>query len=530
PSIMRGHQIVVAGDDRQLPPTNFFRQVGDGEDDFADDEELVSFGAGFESVLDALRPLLPTWPLAWHYRSRDERLVAFSNAHIYGGALTTFPGVARDDCLRHVVVQQTPEPGQEVSVTAEVEKVVELILEHARTRPHQSLGVIALGIKHAERIDTALRHALAHRPELEFFFADDQAEPFFVKNLERVQGDERDAIILSIGYGKHPDGRMRYQWGPLLRDGGERRLNVAATRAKHNLTLVSSFSSQDVDPDRLTKAGAKLLADYLEYAGSGGTSAATSGSGVLNPFEADVRDRLAAAGITVVPQFGVGGYRVDFAATHPDDADRMLLAIEADGTSYRQSGSVRDRDRLRGEHLQRLGWRFHRIWSTNWFRDPDAEITKLQKAYEDAALDAKLAEPEPEPVPASEPPVSVPEPLVPEASEQLVGSEPTTVPQPRPTSVAHAEPGSSARPGAPAPSAELVRRNAAAPATSVAGAPTRNLERPAAASALSADAKPAITAGASSPGLPAALRAADDGAEEIAEANQVPALDPPDTS
>jgi very-short-patch-repair endonuclease len=422
PSIMRGHQIVVAGDDRQLPPTNFFRQVGDGEDDFADDEELVSFGAGFESVLDALRPLLPTWPLAWHYRSRDERLVAFSNTHIYGGALTTFPGVARDDCLRHVVVQQTPEPGQEVSVTAEVEQVVELILEHARTRPHQSLGVIALGIKHADRIDTALRHALAERPELESFFADDQAEPFFVKNLERVQGDERDAIILSIGYGKHPDGRMRYQWGPLLRDGGERRLNVAATRAKHNLTLVSSFSSQDVDPDRLTKAGAKLLADYLEYAGSGGTSSATSGGGVLNPFEADVRDRLAACGITVVPQFGVGGYRVDFAATHPDDADRMLLAIEADGTSYRQSGSVRDRDRLRGEHLQRLGWRFHRIWSTNWFRDPQAEVSKLQKAYVEAVHEAQLAEPAPEPAadePADPLAEAVAEPVAPTDAEAV---------------------------------------------------------------------------------------------------------------
>src|SRR5262249_47081521 len=120
PSIMRGHQIVVAGDDRQLPPTNFFRQVGDGDEDFGDEEDsddesesLVSFGAGFESILDALRPLLPTSPLAWHYRSRDERLVAFSNAHIYGGALTTFPGVSRDDCLRHVVVAQTPEPGQE---------------------------------------------------------------------------------------------------------------------------------------------------------------------------------------------------------------------------------------------------------------------------------------------------------------------------------------------------------------------------------------------------------------------------------
>jgi very-short-patch-repair endonuclease len=399
-SIMRGHQIVVAGDDRQLPPTNFFRQVGDedGEDaqdgEPGDGESLVSFGAGFESVLDALRPLLPTWPLAWHYRSRDERLVAFSNTRIYGGSLTTFPGVARDDCLRHIVVAQTPEPGQEVSVTAEVDKVVELILEHARARPRESLGVIALGIRHAERIDAALRYALASHPDLEGFFAEDSPEPFFVKNLERVQGDERDAIILSIGYGKHPDGRMRYQWGPLLRDGGERRLNVAATRAKHRLTLVSSFSSHDVDPDRVTKAGARLLADYLEYAGSGGTAVKGAGGGgrgsganELNPFEKDVRDRLAACGITVVPQYGVGGYRVDFAATHPQDPARMVLAIEADGASYRRSGSVRDRDRLRGEHLQRLGWSFHRLWSTNWFADPHAEVAKVRDAYE-RAVDA----------------------------------------------------------------------------------------------------------------------------------------------
>src|SRR5580704_10469903 len=180
PSIMRGHQIVVAGDDRQLPPTNFFRQVGDSDEDLGeeDDDALVSFGAGFESVLDALTPLLPTWPLNWHYRSRDERLVAFSNTHIYGGALTTFPGVFRDDCLRHVVVKQTPEPGQEVSVTAEVDKVVELILEHARLRPGESLGVIALGIKHAERIDSALRAALTRHGQLESFFSEDSGEPF----------------------------------------------------------------------------------------------------------------------------------------------------------------------------------------------------------------------------------------------------------------------------------------------------------------------------------------------------------------
>ncbi len=429
PAIMRGHQIVVAGDDRQLPPTNFFRQIGGAEDELIDDEgpaagqqgdelaededeNLVSFGVGFESVLDALKPLLPTWPLAWHYRSRDERLVAFSNSRIYGGALTTFPGVFAGDCLRHVVVAQTPGPGQEVSVTAEVNRVVELILEHARIRPTESLGVIALGIKHSDRIDAALRAALTLHGDLEGFFSEDTTEPFFVKNLERVQGDERDAIILSIGYGKHPDGRMRYQWGPLLRDGGERRLNVAATRAKHRLTLVSSFSSHDVDPDRLTKAGAKMLADYLDYAGSGGGAGwsgrqtAASGADDLSPFEADVRDRLAECGITVVPQYGVGGYRVDFAATHPDDTDRMVLAIEADGASYHRSGSVRDRDRLRGEHLKRLGWNFHRVWSTNWFHDPQTEVAKVRAAYDDAVSEAEPAVPPPPPPP--EPPLPPP--------------------------------------------------------------------------------------------------------------------------
>jgi very-short-patch-repair endonuclease len=190
---------------------------------------------------------------------------------------------------------------------------------------------------------------------------------------------------------------MRYQWGPLLRDGGERRLNVAATRAKHRLTLVSSFSSHDVDPSRLTKAGARMLAEYLDYAGSGGTPVAASGGATVDAFAESVRSRLAALGITVVPQYGVGGYRVDFAFAHPDDPSRMILAVEADGASYRDSGSVRDRDRLRKEHLERLGWRFHRLWSTNWFHDPDAEVAKLRDVYEQAV--ASTPPPEPETVP-----------------------------------------------------------------------------------------------------------------------------------
>ena len=210
--------------------------------------------------------------------------------------------------------------------------------------------------------------------------------------------------------------------GPLLRD-GERRLNVAATRAKHRLTVVSSFSSHDVDPERLTKAGARLLAEYLEYAGSGGTPVAAAGSEAADAFEASVRSRLADYGITVVPQYGVGGYRVDFAAAHPDDPSRMILAVEADGASYRDSGSVRDRDRLRKEHLERLGWRFHRLWSTNWFHDPDAEVARLREAYDKAVA----ASPPPEPTLPEETtdPLRPPEPLKP--------PEPFEPPAPPPT-------------------------------------------------------------------------------------------------
>jgi len=423
PSVIRAHQVVVAGDDHQLPPTSFFRQsVASDEED--EDDELVSFDTGFESVLDALRPLLPTAPLNWHYRSRDERLVAFSNDRIYGGALTTFPGVLTGDCLVHEVV---------ASVDDEVTRVVELILEHARKRPSESLGVIALGMRHAERIDVALRAALAKAPlAVESFFAEDAPSPFFIKNLERVQGDERDAIILSVGYGKHSDGRMRYQWGPLLRDGGERRLNVAATRAKHRLTLVSSFSAHDVDPSRVTKAGARMLAEYLDYAGSGGVPVSASGSsGDLDSFAESVRTRLADYGITVVPSYGVGGYRVDFAFAHPDDPSRMILAVEADGASYRDSGSVRDRDRLRKEHLERLGWRYRRLWSTNWFHDPEGEASRLREAYEKAVAESPpIDDEQPEQPEQPEPPrADVARGPAPEAA-QLPGARRAAIPMP----------------------------------------------------------------------------------------------------
>lgn len=390
-SIMRGRQVVVAGDEHQLPPTAFFHRSENTEEIEPDEEALPT--DDIESLLQSFANVLPldqVKHLSWHYRSRDERLIAFSNRHIYaphGNELVTFPGADTLDCLNHVLAANAED---------EARTVVRLMLEHAQRRPNESLGVITMGVKHADLIDTALHRALAGRPDLTAFFTESGLEPYFVKNIERVQGDERDAIILSVGYSKSADGRMRYLFGPLNTKGGERRLNVAVTRARHRLTLVSSFGFRDMDPNRLKANGARLLRSYLEYVELGGAASADSRP-VINAFEADVRDRLAEAGIPLIAQYGVSGYRIDFAAHRPDRPNEMVLAIETDGATYHSSPTVRDRDRLRQEHLERLGWRFHRIWSIDWFRDRDGEIERAVAAYE-AALDSPPpVEPLPEP-------------------------------------------------------------------------------------------------------------------------------------
>lgn len=385
PAIARGRRLVVAGDEKQLPPTDFFSGpvIATDGDDADDGPTLAATGSDFESVLDVLEFLVEPRMLEWHYRSADERLIAFSNAHLYGKALLTFPGVSGPECLRHVHVPWTPgQPEGEDSSNAEVRKVVELILEHAEQRPEQSLGVIAMGIKHSERIDGALRNALRDRSDLDEFFDENLPERFFIKNLERVQGDERDAIILTVGYGKGTDGQMVYRFGPLNEDGGERRLNVAVTRARRRMIAVSSFTAADMDPER-TKRGGDLLRLYLAYAESCGEQldrqAAEAPS--LNAFELDIRDALEKSGVPLICQHGVGRYRLDFAAKHPDKPGRLVLAIEADGASYHSAPTARDRDRLRQEQLERLGWRFHRIWSQDWFTDRKREIDKAVAAY-----------------------------------------------------------------------------------------------------------------------------------------------------
>ena len=237
-----------------------------------------------------------------------------------------------------------------------------------------------------------------------------------------------DAIILSIGYGKNADGKMQYRFGPLNMQGGERRLNVAITRARKRMTLVSSFAFADMDPDRTRSTGANMLRGFLKFAQSGGTELDGADEQTpLNPFELDILDKLRATGLDVVPQYGCSGYRIDFAVRHPTRSGQFALAVEADGASYHSSPTARDRDRLRQEHLERLGWRFCRIWSSDWFSDHSREVDRVVAAYRQAVeeIDSGRTEPR-QSMHRTNPP-----PLPPDEPETGASSKPTKPPPSR---------------------------------------------------------------------------------------------------
>jgi very-short-patch-repair endonuclease len=386
-SILRGRTVVVAGDEKQLPPTPFFASGAFDADMTREEAEPVE---GFESVLEILGKIFDPWDLTWHYRSQDERLIAFSNRHLYSDRLVTFPGVGLVDPVGFIEVhQEAGIDGQEETSSTEVVRVVDAIIDHAATRPQESLGVIAMGIKHAYRIEAQLARIRLDHPELDEFFANKNHhdERFFVKNLERVQGDERDAIVLTIGYGKNRAGTLGLNFGPLTNTKmGHRRLNVAVTRAKRRMTVVASFNAGDMDPHRLNALGMKLVKSYLEYAAAGGNNLGEQikQPTALNGFESSVMRALEARGMSVIPQYGAGLYRLDFAVQHPTRKGRFVMAIECDGATYHSANTARDRDRLRQEHLELLGWHFCRIWSTDWFRNRSGEADRVVAMYEEA--------------------------------------------------------------------------------------------------------------------------------------------------
>ncbi|WP_324667957.1 DUF3320 domain-containing protein [Geochorda subterranea] len=377
--LLRGEQAVIFGDNKQLPPTDFFRAHAEGEEEEPDAQD-------YESILDIASVYFPGPMLKWHYRSRDERLIAFSNRYFYGRQLITFPAPGTDGVETGVSFVHVPDgvfgKGGSRTNRVEAERVAQLVLEHCRRTSGLSLGVITMSIEQRDAVEEALRRLLRAHPEVKL----PDKEEFFVKNLETVQGDERDVIILSVGYGpSEPGGTPSLNFGPLNRMGGDRRLNVAITRARYRMIVVSSMT-----PEQLAGVvgqarwdGPKMLAGYLRYAKQGGVNADVSGTGQPeSEFEEAVRDALVGRGYEVDCQVGVSGYRMDLAVRDPDVPGRYIVGIECDGATYHSARTARDRDRIRQVALENLGWKILRVWSTEWIRDPARATERLVEAIE----------------------------------------------------------------------------------------------------------------------------------------------------
>jgi transcription elongation GreA/GreB family factor len=386
-SVARGGQLVVVGDPKQLPPTSFFSRMS--QDGDVGDDQFTTTDA--ESILDVCSShFRPTRSLRWHYRSQHHSLIAFSNHSFYRGNLVIFPspyGQGGKLGVRAVYLADAIYENQ--TNLREAKRVVDAVVEHIATRPNESLGIVTLNIKQRDLIAELLEERLKSVRGADSYrdHWTTEGQPLFIKNLENVQGDERDAIIISTTFGKPPgSSAVRQNFGPISRQGGWRRLNVLFTRAKKSIALYTSLRPEDIVMDGTTPDGTKALRNYLEYARTG--SLPTIEETDRDPdsdFEISVMDMLKMRGYQVTPQLGVAGYRIDIAVKHPDAPGSYLAAIECDGATYHSALSVRDRDRIRQEILESLGWRgrIWRIWSTDWFRTPRQETEKLISFLED---------------------------------------------------------------------------------------------------------------------------------------------------
>ncbi|MGW6984062.1 DUF4011 domain-containing protein [Streptomyces sp. NPDC054932] len=398
--IYRGRALIVAGDQKQLPPTAFFSSSGDDEEDASGDEDLPD---RFESVLDLCKAsgLLPSLSLRWHYRSRHEDLIAFSNREFYDESMTTFPGAHAEGDDVGVAFFRASEGAYRSGSAArnnpgEAAEVARRVIHHFTTRKGRSLGVVALSQSQAVAIQDAVDAARRSRPDLDDCFSEDRLDGFFVKNLETVQGDERDVMIMSVGYGPDANEKFSKNFGPMNKADGWRRLNVAVTRARYRVEVVASF-----EPDQLGDTGSKSFRHfgrYLRYARSGPAVLSHGPVDVdaqpESPFEESVLAVLRGWGHDVQPQVGVAGYRIDLGIRHPDFPGRYALGVECDGAMYHSSKAARDRDRLREGVLRGLGWELHRIWGTDWYRDRAGAEARLRAAVE-SGVAATIAMPAP---------------------------------------------------------------------------------------------------------------------------------------
>ena len=425
-AIIRGRQAVVVGDSKQLPPTSFFDRMAD------EAEEEGSQTADLESILGMFCAQgAPERMLRWHYRSRHESLITVSNHEFYDNRLVVFPSPDAGKVETGLLFRHNPDAAyQRRGInTAEAKTVALAVMEHARKTPGLTLGVAAFSNVQARRIEDEVDILRRRDPSCEEFFAGHPEEPFFVKNLENVQGDERDVILISIGYGKIDGTYLPMNFGPLNRDGGERRLNVLITRARRRCIVYCNFVGADLDLRRSRARGVQALKTFLEYAQNGLIDLPeASGREADSPFEEAVADRLRKWGHDVAHQVGSAGFFIDLAVVDPAQPGRYLLGIECDGASYHSARSARDRDRLRQQVLEGLGWKIHRIWSTDWFRDPERELARVEKALHAARA-----------IRGAPPPLAVPEPAKP--LERAPEPEPEVAPPTRAYTVAEIDTG-----------------------------------------------------------------------------------------
>ncbi len=381
-AIIRADQAVVVGDDKQMPPTRFFERVVDGDDL---DPDSANVTADLESILDLFVAAgAPSRTLRWHYRSRHPSLVAVSNRLFYGDALVLFPGTGRDD--RDLGLRLTPVPdgvydrGGTRTNEIEAQAVARAVLEHAARSPQRTLGVVAFSTAQTDAIRHALERLRRENLEHERFFGAHPHEPFFVKNLENVQGDERDVVFVSVGYGRGADGRIVLNFGPLNLVGGQRRLNVLMTRSRLRCEMFTHLQAEDIDLSRTGAEGVHALRTFLEFARIRAAPAPPAHGGDASAFERALQSRMTAAGHEVHRRVGTAGLHVDLAVVDPGDDARYRLAIECDGATYAGSHTTRERERLRQEVLRRLGWRVHRAWSVAAMRDLDGAVERAAAA------------------------------------------------------------------------------------------------------------------------------------------------------
>jgi very-short-patch-repair endonuclease len=379
-AIARGKQLVVVGDSNQLPPTNFFNRMNDGTDE--DGEETITES---ESILDLCRSQFKAVKkLLWHYRSQHHSLIAFSNLKFYDNELLVFPSPREQSESLGLSALYLKDAVYENQVNKkEAIAVAELLIQHILKKSNDSIGVVTLNIKQKELITE-----IFETKKLEYIDDNDvwehwnkQAEPVFIKNLENVQGDERDCIIISTTYGKAPGTTaVRQNFGPISKPDGWRRLNVLFTRARKSITVVTSLLPSDIITTNALHDGSKVLQQYLTYIQTGVLDQGVdTGLEPESEFEKSVIKVLKRNGFEVMPQLGVAGYRIDIAVKDPNRKNAYIAAIECDGARFHSAKSARDRDRIRQEVLESLGWKdkIWRIWSTDWYRNPEAETEKM---------------------------------------------------------------------------------------------------------------------------------------------------------